>query len=85
MPWPFSSKPFPKRELKPVVADAETAFARHDETFIAGLTLRPGKTLTRALYEQGEAELITAVEAVGWRFAESRMSDPYTIEFLSVR
>lgn len=78
-------RPFPRRTLKPVVADARAAHREGDPTFIAGMSLRDGKRATRKQTEQGAKEIIDAVENVGWTFVEQRMADPWTIEFLFIR
>jgi hypothetical protein len=54
-------------------------------TFVAGMSLRDGKRATRKQTEQGAAEIIAAVEGVGWTFVEQSMADPWTIEFGFVR
>lgn len=78
-------RPYPRRKLNPVVADAQTAFNEGDETFVAGLSLRPNKVATRKQTERGVSQLVAAVESVGWLHVDSRMTDPWTMEFMFTR
>lgn len=79
------SRPFPRRKLNPVIEEAQAAYREGDMTFVAGMSLRDGKRATRKQTEQGAAEIIAAVESVGWTFVEQGMADPWTIEFLFIR
>jgi hypothetical protein len=79
------SRPFPRRKLHPVIEEARAAYRDGGVTFVAGMSLRDGKRATRKQTEQGAAEIIAAVEGVGWTFVEQSMADPWTIEFGFVR